>query len=83
MLGILATMVDLRTRHAKGVLEALRQRQDLRTFETTIPRSIRFSEAALEGRAIVDYDPTSPGAHAYAQLAEEVIQRVSAKKAVD
>jgi len=83
MLGILATMVDLRTRHAKGVLEALRQRPDLRTFETIIPRSIRFSEAALEGKAIVDYEPDNPGAKAYAQLAEEVMHRVTEKKAVN
>lgn len=83
MLGILATMVDLRTRHANDVLEALRQRSDLRTFEATIPRTIRFSEAALEGRAIIDYEPQNPGALAYAQLAEEVMQRVTAKKAIN
>jgi chromosome partitioning protein len=77
LLGVLATMVDLRTRHAQDVLEALRQRMDLRTFTTTIPRTIRFSEAAMEGKALVDYEPGSPGALAYAQLAEEVIHRVA------
>lgn len=83
LLGILPTMVDLRTRHAQDVLEALRKREDLRTFATAIPRSIRFSEAALEGRAIIDYEPQNPGAIAYSQLAEEVLQRVTEKKAVD
>jgi chromosome partitioning protein len=77
LLGVLATMVDLRTRHAQDILEALRQRPDLRTFKTTIPRTIRFSEAAMEGRALVDYEPGNPGALAYAQLAEEVIHRVA------
>jgi chromosome partitioning protein len=77
LLGVLATMVDLRTRHAQDILEALRQRPDLRTFRTTIPRTIRFSEAAMEGKALVDYDPSSVGALAYAQLAEEVIHRVA------
>jgi chromosome partitioning protein len=77
LLGVLATMVDLRTRHAQDILEALRQRPDLRTFKTTIPRTIRFSEAAMEGKALVDYDPSSAGALAYAQLAEEVIDRVA------
>lgn len=77
LLGVLATMVDLRTRHAKDILEALRQRPDLRTFNTTIPRTIRFSEAAMEGKALVDYDPGSSGALAYAQLAEEVMHRVA------
>jgi chromosome partitioning protein len=77
LLGILATMVDLRTRHAQGVLEALRQRPDLRLFETTIPRSIRFSEAALEGKALLDYDPNSLGALAYTKWTEEVLSRVA------
>ena len=76
LLGILATMVDLRTKHAQGVLEALQQRQDLRTFDTTIPRTIRFSEAVMEGKALIDYEPTNPGAVAYAKWAEEVINRV-------
>jgi chromosome partitioning protein len=77
LLGVLATMVDLRTRHAQDVLAALRERPDLRMFTTTIPRTIRFSEAAMEGKALVDYEPGSLGALAYAQLAEEVIHRVA------
>ena len=76
LLGVLATMVDLRTRHAQDVLEALRQRPDLHTFQTTIPRTIRFSEAAMEGKALVHYEPSHPGALAYAQLAEEIMHRV-------
>ncbi len=83
LLGILPTMVDLRTRHANDVLNALQQREDLKTFESTIPRSIRFSEAALEGRAVIDYAPQNPGALAYANLAEEVMRRVTAKKTVN
>ena len=75
LLGVLATMVDLRTRHAQDILDALRQRPDLNTFATTIPRTIRFSEAAMEGKALVDYEPSNPGAQAYAQLAEEVMHR--------
>lgn len=75
LLGVLATMADTRTGHARDVLTALRSRDDLRLFETTIPRSIRFSEAALISQSIAQYDPKNPGAAAYAALAQEVLTR--------
>jgi chromosome partitioning protein len=76
LLGTLATMADLRTSHAKHLLEALRGREDLRLFEVVIPRSVRFSEAALAQQPIHQYDPSGTGAAAYAALAAEVLQRV-------
>lgn len=76
LLGVLPTMADLRTAHARDVLESLQGRPDLRLFQTTIPRSIRFSEAALARQALTDYEPGHAGAAAYAALAEEVLARV-------
>jgi chromosome partitioning protein len=76
LLGVLPTMADLRTAHAKDILSALQQRPDLKLFETVIPRSIRFSEAALTRQGIGDYDPQHPGAIAYQALAKEVLDRV-------
>ncbi|HEX6292996.1 MAG TPA: ParA family protein [Herpetosiphonaceae bacterium] len=75
MLGVLPTLADLRTVHARDVLTALRNRPDLRLFDTIIPRSIRFSEAALAQQPIAQYDPTNTGAAAYAALAEEILAR--------
>jgi chromosome partitioning protein len=77
LMGVLPTMVDLRPVHARDVLQALQSRQDLCVFETTIPRTIRFSEAALKQQPLADYEPENPGAVAFANLAKEVISRVT------
>lgn len=76
LLGVLATVADLRTTHARDVQAALQARPDLRLFQTVIPRSVRFSEAALTRQPIARYDPDNPGAAAYAALAKEVLDRV-------
>ena len=44
-------------------------------FETVIPRSVRLSEAPSHGKPVLEYEPTSRGATAYAELAQELIQR--------
>lgn len=77
LLGVLGTMADLRTIHARDVLAALKAREDLRLFEAVVPRSIRFSEAALTRQSIARYDPSHVGAVAYSALAEEVLTRVT------
>jgi chromosome partitioning protein len=82
LLGVLATMVDLRPVHARDVLTVLQQREDLRTFAATIPRSIRFSEAIAVKQALVDYEPTHPGAVAYTTLAQEILGRVTQKTSI-
>lgn len=75
LLGTLATMADLRTSHAFQLLEALRGREDLRLFNATIPRSVRFSEAAAVKMPLADYEPGHRGAEAYEALAVEVLHR--------
>ncbi len=75
LLGVLATMADMRSVHAREVLAALRSRPDLHVFETIIPRSIKFSEAAFARQALGDYDARHPGAQAFRDLTEEVIER--------
>jgi chromosome partitioning protein len=82
LLGVLATMVDLRPVHARDVLTVLQQREDLHTFSTTIPRTIRFSEAIVAKQALVDYEPTHPGALAYTTLTQEILSRVQEKAPV-
>jgi chromosome partitioning protein len=82
LLGVLATMVDLRPVHARDVLTVLQQREDLRTFATAIPRTIRFSEAIVVKQALVEYEPTHSGALAYTTLAQEILGRVSEKTSV-
>jgi chromosome partitioning protein len=82
LLGVLATMVDLRPVHARDVLTVLEQRRDLRMFAATIPRSIRFSEAIAAKQSLVDYEPPHPGALAYTTLAQEIIGRVTEKTSI-
>jgi chromosome partitioning protein len=68
-------MYDPRTRLSTQVVEEVRSYFPQRTFETVIPRSVRLSEAPSHGKPVLEYEPTSRGAGAYAVLAQEVIRR--------
>jgi chromosome partitioning protein len=75
LLGMLMTMYDPRTRLSPQVVEEVRRHFPERTFQTVIPRSVRLSEAPSYGKPVLEYEPTSRGASAYADLAQELIQR--------
>jgi chromosome partitioning protein len=75
LLGMLMTMFDPRTRLSAQVVDEVRRHFPQRTFETVIPRSVRLSEAPSHGKPVLEYEPTSRGAGAYADLAQEVIRR--------
>jgi chromosome partitioning protein len=75
LLGMLMTMYDPRTRLSSQVIDEVRRHFPERTFETVSPRSVRLSEAPSHGLPVLEYEPTSRGAGAYADLAQEVIRR--------
>lgn len=75
LLGMLMTMYDPRTRLSPQVVEEVRRHFPDRTFQTVIPRSVRLSEAPSYGKPVLEYEPTSRGASAYADLAQELIER--------
>lgn len=75
LLGMVMTMYDPRTRLSAQVLEEVRGHFPERTFDTVIPRSVRLSEAPSFGKPVLEYEPTSRGAAAYAELAQEVLRR--------
>ena len=75
LLGMLMTMYDPRTRLSPQVVDEVRRHFPEQTFETVIPRSVRLSEAPSYGKPVLEYEPTSRGATAYADLAQELIQR--------
>jgi len=71
ILGVLPTLFDGRTTHAKAVLADLGPRYGVRVF-SPIRRSIRFAEAPAVGRSILATARTSPGANDYRTLAVEI-----------
>lgn len=76
--GIIATMFDRRTIHAREVLERVRDAFGDAVYETPVTKTIRFAEAPVAGEPILTYSPRSRGAEAYRTLAKEVLQRESA-----
>ncbi|MPV49985.1 MULTISPECIES: ParA family protein [unclassified Pseudactinotalea] len=73
--GILATMYDGRTLHAREVLERVREAFGDKVFTTVIARTIKFPDASVATESILTYAPTHAGAHAYRALARELISR--------
>src|SRR3990170_5191942 len=71
--GILPTMVDTRTLHAKEAIEILEENFGDRMFVTRIRKTVRFAEAPVKGMSVLKYDPKGVAADAYRQLAKEVL----------
>lgn len=78
--GILATMFDSRTLHAREVHQRVESAFGEQLFSTVISKTIRFAEAPVAGEPILTYAPSSTGAKAYRKLAEEVMSRVSPRQ---
>ena len=77
--GIVMTMFDIRTNLSRQVVDEVKNHLPDKIFDTVIPRTVRLSEAPSFGKTIFAYDPISPGATAYTNLAKEVIARFSLK----
>ncbi len=69
---ILVTMYDARTRLAAGVADEVREHFGDQVLRTTIPRSVRVSEAPSYAQTVMTYDPGSPGALSYYEAAREL-----------
>ena len=72
---ILLTMFDGRTRLSAQVAEEVREHFPEQTLRTTIPRSVRVSEAPSFGETVMTYDPLSSGALAYLEAASQIAHR--------
>jgi chromosome partitioning protein len=72
---ILLTMYDARTNLARQVADEVREHFPAQTLRTTIPRSVRISEAPSYGQTVMTYDPGSSGALSYLAAAREIAER--------
>jgi len=71
--GILPTLVDTRTVHAKEAIELLEENFGDRVFASRIRKTVRFAEAPVKGMSVLKYDPDGRAAYSYRQLAKEVL----------
>ena len=67
--GILPTLVDNRTVHAKEAIEILEENFGERVFASRINKTVRFAEAPVKGMSVLKYDPDGKAAYAYRRLA--------------
>lgn len=77
---ILLTMYDGRTNLAHQVADEVRTHFPEQTLRTTIPRSVRISEAPSYQQTVMTYDPGSSGALAYLAAARELAERGAAQR---
>ena len=71
--GILPTLVDSRTLHAREAIELLEENFGDRVFASRIRKTVRFAEAPVRGMSVLKYEPKGTAADAYRQLAREVL----------
>jgi chromosome partitioning protein len=74
LLGVCLNIANMRTRHARQTLEALRERFGDKLFRTVIRQSIAYAESAERAVPILDYRPDR-GAD-YLSLAAEILRRL-------
>jgi chromosome partitioning protein len=71
--GILPTMLDSRTVHAKEAVEILEENFGELVFQSRIRKAIKFAEAPVRGTSVLKYDPQGSAARYYRELAKEVL----------
>ncbi|MCJ7739477.1 MAG: ParA family protein [Anaerolineae bacterium] len=74
VLGVLITRVDRRTTHSIQIATEARRalEKQVNVFETEVPVNVDLVDATAAGLCITLHSPSSRGARAYRQLAEEI-----------
>jgi len=75
--GIIATMYDSRTLHAKEVMERVVEAFGDTVLDTVIGKTVKFPDASVAGVPITEFAPNHASAQTYRQLARELIARGS------
>ncbi len=79
--GVLPTLYDGRSNHARTVLETISETYELDVLMPPIPKTIKFAEAPAAGRSILATSRRSKGAEAYREVAAGLIERAQRPKA--
>jgi chromosome partitioning protein len=72
--GVILTMFDARTNLSSDVVTEVSRHFPGQVFKSIVPRSVRLAEAPSYGLPILAYAPSSNGAHAYEELARELLK---------
>ena len=78
--GILPTMFDGRTLHAREAVEILQENFGDLVFKTRIRKTVRYAEAPVKGLSVLKYEPQGSAAQAYRELAKEVMNGAEARQ---
>jgi chromosome partitioning protein len=78
--GIVPTMYDRRTLHAREAIEILEEHFGDLVYDTRIRKTVRYAEAPVKGSSVLRYDPSGPAAQAYRDLAKEVLDGAEARE---
>lgn len=76
LLGVVMTLYDKRTNLARDIHKQVRDVFGPKVFKTVIGKNVRLEESPAYRETIFSFAPQSSGAHEYASLAKEVLQRV-------
>ena len=76
IVGILPTMYDARTLHAREVLEELKRAYPKLILGAVVPHTVKFADSSMAGDSVLSLNPDSQAAAAYRELATEVEKRV-------
>lgn len=73
--GILLTMFEERTRLSKNILKMITDSygENIKIFNTKIPKSVKVGEANLKSMSIIEYMPENKASIAYMKFAKELI----------
>ena len=74
--GVALTMFDGRTNFSTQVAQEVRRHFPGKVFGSVIPRNVRLAEAPSHGLPVTVYDKHSRGAHAYTDMAAEIIRKL-------
>jgi chromosome partitioning protein len=78
--GIVPTMYDGRTLHAREAIEILEEHFGDLVYDTRIRKTVRYAEAPVKGSSVLRYEPGGPAAQAYRDLAKEVLDGAQARE---